>query len=651
MTEKCLLLGGIPLKDIIKKVSLYDIITFDIFDTLITRLVLEPTDVFKIVEKISIEKNNYGLGFAKHRIKVEKLCYKKYGNRTSLEIIYNEIKIFGYSEEQVRELKCLEEHVELKVTIPRNYIKELFYEIKASGKQIIFCSDMYLSSNFIRKLLDKCGYSNDIKIIVSNEINLAKHDGSLWKYFSKEYQGNKILHIGDNKNSDKIQAEKYNHTAILINNPYDSFVNSKIYTYLSKYTSKNVESSLILGYLINKILYNSPNENYLLKTENIASIWMGPVLGSFIEWLVDNKDESCLLFVTREGYTLKPLYELFCQTIGEKPQKNILFYASRAVTSAATVVNDDNLYDMLKIEYRGTLGELLRERFNYILSNDDLNSEQRIELPNDLHKVKNLLKTIKNKIYENNKTQNIAYKKYINDSLSIFGKKNLVLSVVDIGYNGTIQYNLSKIMNNKISGRYLFLNRNPLPSRLGCICRGMCHTVEKNHPVYENLLFLEGFLQVPYGQLIKISLDSDNSVKFEFNDDINNSELLRNSQKAVAEFIKWGAEWKKELHSENFFDIDMAEIIWICLIKFDYLPKELINQFFLKDDFAGNSKWVYDHNSKTWRAGENVFPLNFTIIDDSIVSRIKLLVKLKVKKYIPNCFYETARKIWIKYIK
>lgn len=129
MTEKCLLLGGIPLKDIIKKVSLYDIITFDIFDTLITRLVLEPTDVFKIVEKISIEKNNYGLGFAKHRIKVEKLCYKKYGNRTSLEIIYNEIKIFGYSEEQVRELKCLEEHVELKVTIPHLEFKEKNWQI------------------------------------------------------------------------------------------------------------------------------------------------------------------------------------------------------------------------------------------------------------------------------------------------------------------------------------------------------------------------------------------------------------------------------------------------------------------------------------------------------------------------------------------
>ena len=75
-------------QNILSRLLNYDIITFDIFDTLITRQVIFPTDVFLYVEKISILKNGFGNNFHKYRQEAEQLSYKKYGERVTLETIY-----------------------------------------------------------------------------------------------------------------------------------------------------------------------------------------------------------------------------------------------------------------------------------------------------------------------------------------------------------------------------------------------------------------------------------------------------------------------------------------------------------------------------------------------------------------------------------
>ena len=71
---------------ILKEIKNYDIVSFDIFDTLLKRNVKEPTDVFSYMEK------KYQInGFREKRIEAEKAARKKKnGLEISLEDIYAE---------------------------------------------------------------------------------------------------------------------------------------------------------------------------------------------------------------------------------------------------------------------------------------------------------------------------------------------------------------------------------------------------------------------------------------------------------------------------------------------------------------------------------------------------------------------------------
>ena len=81
---------------ILKEVKNYDIVSFDIFDTLLKRNVKEPTDVFSYMEK------KYQIdGFCEKRIEAEKTARKKKnGLEVTLKDIYTE---FGtdYSDEEL----------------------------------------------------------------------------------------------------------------------------------------------------------------------------------------------------------------------------------------------------------------------------------------------------------------------------------------------------------------------------------------------------------------------------------------------------------------------------------------------------------------------------------------------------------------------
>ena len=105
-------------EQIIKLLKDKEIVSFDIFDTLVLRTVVDPTDIFKIVE-IEYNKNNeqkLEVDFYKLRINTEKKVREK--NFSKEEITFDDIyfeinKILG--EEIGEKLKRLEIETEKKI--------------------------------------------------------------------------------------------------------------------------------------------------------------------------------------------------------------------------------------------------------------------------------------------------------------------------------------------------------------------------------------------------------------------------------------------------------------------------------------------------------------------------------------------------------
>ena len=188
----------IPTSKVEKKTRRYDVVSFDIFDTLIFRTVDIPADVFDLVGK---EIGNSD--FKKMRIDAEEEARKNTaGREPNIKEIYDRLSI-----ENAEKALSIELDMEQQVCVCNPYMLDVMNALSQIGKEIIVVSDMYLSSAFLKKILEGCGYKGFTDVFVSNEYRASKYNGELYKLISRDYlNGKKVMHIGDNMHSDYLMA-------------------------------------------------------------------------------------------------------------------------------------------------------------------------------------------------------------------------------------------------------------------------------------------------------------------------------------------------------------------------------------------------------------------------------------------------------------
>jgi predicted HAD superfamily hydrolase len=146
----------------------YDLISLDIFDTLLLRAVSKPADIFKLVWKESKKKGISLLDispteFMKLRIECERRARNKADNReVNLREMYNELPKFVVSD--LQQLIQIEVEIEQRYCYKNFDIYKLVEVLEQLGKTIVLLSDMYLSVNQIESIL------------TYNEIDLNKFD-------------------------------------------------------------------------------------------------------------------------------------------------------------------------------------------------------------------------------------------------------------------------------------------------------------------------------------------------------------------------------------------------------------------------------------------------------------------------------------------
>jgi len=168
-----------------KMIDTHDVISFDVFDTLIKRNCLSPKDIFTIVE---MQYNKYNtdkiFDFRKKRIDAESNTRVKFSNYEDITIqqIYSNI---DYPKDVADKLKKIELSVELDFCQKNNQISELFEYCLKNNKRIICISDMYLDKDTIGRILKNAGYNID-NIYVSSELNMTKLSGKIFDYVLKD---------------------------------------------------------------------------------------------------------------------------------------------------------------------------------------------------------------------------------------------------------------------------------------------------------------------------------------------------------------------------------------------------------------------------------------------------------------------------------
>ena len=202
-----------PLHFLARDLMQYDLISFDIFDTLIFRPFKQPQDLFQIVaSRLDFQGFNESFYILRRRAEVEARdeVQRARGHR--------EVNIFDIYEQlakltsiDVEEGVETEFQTELDYCYANPYMLEVFRILRAQGKRIVITSDMYFPQKFMEKLLEKNGFTGYEKLYISCDYRASKARGTLYSFVKKDYpdiDAKKIVHVGDNHNSDSVQAEK-----------------------------------------------------------------------------------------------------------------------------------------------------------------------------------------------------------------------------------------------------------------------------------------------------------------------------------------------------------------------------------------------------------------------------------------------------------
>lgn len=183
------------IEETVQKTKDRDYVSFDVFDTLILRDVMKPTDIFRIMEIDCREP-----GFAAKRERGEQDCYRKIGATTTIQDVYTEI--FGNCEKVDAWVKT-EFSYELKFCCANPYMHQVYREVQKLGKPILIISDMYWPKEYLAKLLHSAGYDGWEEIFVSCDHDATKNSGRLqeivWEAIGRDHT---VIHFGDNHESD-----------------------------------------------------------------------------------------------------------------------------------------------------------------------------------------------------------------------------------------------------------------------------------------------------------------------------------------------------------------------------------------------------------------------------------------------------------------
>lgn len=343
----------------------YELYSFDIFDTLLTRKVARPTGIFVLMQyKLAMDSlyNNIPLDFKtnfyQYRVDAE-FYLRRINNQwhNGLDITLDEIYSYiqethNLTNQQINKIKSLEVKFEIETVVPIIKNIEFVKKLLANRKRVVLISDMYLPSKVIKQMLLKADpILMDLKLYLSSELRYMKKEAELFKYVKSqenvEYKN--WFHLGDNAKAD-------------YSNPKKLGINAKLYEYIKfePYEKKLLEKEffnpavqLVIGCAKNLRL-NNPKQN---DKNDLGASLAGPMLYPYISWLlnkVQSRSINRLYFIARDGYVLKQMADVLISK-NKLSIKTYYIYGSRKSWRFAGLdINNEKLYkqflDMFKYE-------------------------------------------------------------------------------------------------------------------------------------------------------------------------------------------------------------------------------------------------------------------------------------------------------------
>ncbi len=570
----------------------YDIITFDIFDTLLVRKTLFPKDIFKIVERKMGNCEERIENFSKVRMEAEERCYKR-GLNPTIDQIYEELsRLTGAKKKIIQEYLNAELNTEFIFIAPRKSMRDFFDKVREK-KPIYLISDMYLPSGFIHRILRKCGYEGYKDIFVSCEYGCSKRDGLFYRFLEQFSEKRSILHIGDDEVADDMCARDAGIDSFHIMNGRELLENS-VYNILLEQKStllKNLMTGLFCYKAFDDpfVFYERKGKLKINDHKALAYLFCAPVFMCFCVWMMRKICEmECeyVLYPSRDAYILKKICKIILdlQHVNDFPDGKYL-YTSRRALNAATVFSESDIRRIAEYQHFGSMKEMIWERFRVNI-NEGFTEKKELLLVIDQYETE---------ILESCRKERENYLNYLNKEV---GKSYQKLACMDFIAVGSVQNGLCKLMPEKSIIGFYFQKKVTEDKALeqdmqSCSFYEPHGEYEIDTNIYQFYLFLELVLTSPEPTFY--SVKSDNTPMFM--KETRKQEqiaLVMDMQDAVLEYVRDVSELYPDLLGEKITPEFPDRILGFLGKEYSEVVNEKILNMVLVDEYMSKEFNIFD---------------------------------------------------------
>lgn len=355
--------------------------SFDIFDTLFTRKVLDPAGIFYAVRERIIQDGGFPVTLREKYPSIRhtaEMNLREYYNKSKVtrdsvktEITFDEIfariaKVYDLDAQQVEKLKAWELEAEYDNVVPLPKQIDQVKALLADGEKVVLISDMYLPKEAITKMLIKADpVLGELPLFLSCEYGVLKTSQLLffevYKSFEPYYDFKKWIHYGDNPKADEAQPRNFQINTRKVEVPQFGGVQQQLVDFIGTYDA----------YLVAAMQARLSNECW--KDDDLTISFISLCFVPYIDWVLRDAQKrgyEKLYFIARDGHHLKRIADAIIAQRGLNIKTKYI-YASRRTWRIPSFVHEvDNDF----WQAHGSFGEILSK--DKLLSAMSLTEEQ-----------------------------------------------------------------------------------------------------------------------------------------------------------------------------------------------------------------------------------------------------------------------------------
>ncbi len=451
-----------------------NIVSFDLFDTLLIRRIHDP-DLVKLpvarfiaqlakkegkkwswqkIQQLRDRRETQQRAETGKKYRDHEACYP-----TFMENVLREIFAESYTDDLLGKITDYELAMENAMLVPRTELIVWLQELAVAKKRIFILSDMYLPANHLEKLVAHAKILELVECVVSSADSFAaKASGEGYRQLAKRYQLNPAnwLHIGDNAFSDGLQAKEFGITPLIIADPKEQLRKSIV----KRYTNYSKGKPFWRGRLLQQVM--APHESENRKRAPLycqGFTFIGPLIGMFVQEIREicrREKLSKIFFLSREGWTFERYWQQAIPLIypeEELPETTYL-YVSRMALAGASCAHKGLSKTSVGIAFLPPgnrdftdlcrIFSLKAEPFRPLLAEYGLNLTTCLSHIHDGYSQQNrrsfnaLLEDerFQSEVRRQSRDANLALQRYLEDA-GFFAHQRV--AIVDIGWLGSIQ--------------------------------------------------------------------------------------------------------------------------------------------------------------------------------------------------------------------